>query len=144
MAAASDYTEKNTLNAMLRGEPFPLATRLFVGLHTADPTDAGGGEVTVEQWPSYERIDAAGGGAVQTGWSEPAPDAEGGHTSKNLKQVVFPGMDGDEQITVTHWALYDAATGGNMICHAELKTPRDLQAGDVFVFDRNAIEISQR
>lgn len=143
MAAASDYTEQNILNAMLRGITFPLPERLWVGLHTADPTDEGGGEVTTDEWPAYVRRDAAQGASVAAGWSAPTPDDSGAHVCKNTNQIVYPGMNGDEPVTVTHWALYDAATSGNMICHAELQTARQLQAGDVFVFDTNAIEIKQ-
>ena len=37
MSAASNYTENNVLNALLRGIPFPLPVNTYVGLHTDDP-----------------------------------------------------------------------------------------------------------
>lgn len=137
MAAASDYTEQNFINALLRGVAFPLPTTVYIGLHTADPTDAGGNEVDTADWPAYVRRDAADGLTVDEGWAAPVD----GLTS-NLKQITYPSMDGVAPVTVTHWALYDAATGGNMLVHGALQTARQLLTGDVFVFDANSIEVS--
>ena len=137
MSAASNYTEQNIINALLRGTAFPLPAKVYVGLHTADPTDAGGNEVTTGAWPAYVRRDAADGGAISSGWSAPVDGV-----SKNAKQITYPGMDGSSSLTVTHWALYDAATSGNMLAHAALQTSRTLEPGDVFVFDINAITVT--
>lgn len=138
MAAASNYTETNIINALLRGVAFPVPTTVYVALHTADPTDAGGNEVSTGAWPAYVRKDAANGGAVNAGWAAPTNGV-----SNNLLQIIYPGMDGLSPVTVTHWSLYDAATGGNMLVHAALDTSRTLQPGDVFVFDSNALTVSQ-
>lgn len=138
MSAASNYTETNVINALLRGVAFPLPAAIYVGLHTASPTDAGGNEVSTANWPAYVRKDAAVGGAIATGWAAPTDGV-----TTNLKQVVYPGMNGDNPVTVTHWALYDAATGGNMLAHAPLQTSRTLQTGDVFVFDVGALTVTQ-
>lgn len=138
MSAASNYTEENVINALLRGVAFPLPSAIYVGLHTADPTDAGGNEVSVSGWPAYVRKDAAVGGAIASGWSAPSNGV-----STNAKQVVYPGMDGVSNVTVTHWALYDAASSGNMLAHGALQTSRTLQTGDVFVFDIGTLTVSQ-
>lgn len=139
MSAASDYTEANVINALLRGVAFPLPTHTYVGLHTADPTDAGGNEVTVGAWPAYVRRQAEAGGAIGSGWS--APGATNGQ-SKNANQLTYPGMDGAAPVTVTHWAVYDALSGGNMLFYAALQTSRTLQIGDVFVFDSNSLTVT--
>jgi hypothetical protein len=55
MSAASNYTENNVLNALLRGIPFPLPVNTYVGLHTDDPGEAGGNEVTTTDYPAYVR-----------------------------------------------------------------------------------------
>lgn len=141
MSAASDYTEKNVLNSMLRGVAYPLPSKVFVSLHTENPTDTGGGEVTTAAWPAYARVDAANGGAIETGWSVPAARGRA-QRSRNNNQIIYEGMNGANPITVTHWALYDAATGGNLLCHAPLNTSRTLQPGDVFIFDRKSIDIT--
>lgn len=134
MSAASNYTEANVINALLRGTIFPLPAGTYISLHTADPTDAGGNEVSTSDWPAYARRHAEAGGAIGTGWSEPSNGQ-----SANLKQITFPGMNGVVPVLVTHWAVHDAITGGNMLFHAPLQTSRTLMTGDVFVFDIGAL-----
>ena len=137
MSAASNYTEQNVLSAILRGVTFPIPGTVYIALHTADPTDAGGGEVSTGEWPAYVRQDAAGGGTIDSGWTAPVDGV-----STSAKQVIYPGMDGGAAVTVTHWSLYDAATGGNLLVHAPLDTPRQLQPDDVFVFNNSALTVS--
>lgn len=137
MSAASNYTEQNVINALLRGVSFPVPLAVYVGLHTADPTDAGGNEVSTTDWPAYVRKDAADGGAIDTGWDAPVDGV-----THNAKQIAYPGMNGLANVTVTHWAIYDAPTGGNMLAHAPLQTDRILQTGDVFVFDIGALTVT--
>lgn len=71
MSAASSYTEANVINALLRGVAFPLPPNTYVSLHTADPSDAGGDEVTTTAFPAYVRREAEQGEAIGSGWSEP-------------------------------------------------------------------------
>lgn len=136
MSAASNYTETNVINALLRGVAFPLPAKTYLSLHTANPGEAGGNEVTAAAWPSYVRKDAEAGGAIGTGW---APPVDG--VSTNANQVLYPSNNGASAITITHFAVYDAPTGGNMLCYAALNTPRALQPGDVFVFDVGSLTI---
>lgn len=136
MSAASNYTEDNIINALLRGVAFAQASTIYVGLHTSDPTDAGGNEVTLAAFPAYERLDAAKGGAISSGWT-----ASSNGVSKNANQLIYPVHDGGGDITVTHFALYDAATGGNMLVHAPLNTARTLSPGDVYVIDPQQLTV---
>lgn len=138
MSAASNYTENNVINALLRGVAFPIPPKTYLSLHTANPGETGGQEVTTAAWPSYVRCDAEVGGAIGTGWGAPADG-----TSSNAKQVLYPSHNGASAITITHWAIYDAATNGNMLVYAPLKTPRTLQPGDVFVWDAGSITVQQ-
>lgn len=140
MSAASNYTEQNHINAMLRGVAYPLPTGTYVSLHTADPTDAGtpATEVQLANWPAYVRRHAEAGGAIGTGWSAPV-DGE----SRNVNQLTYPSLDGLADVTVTHFAVWDAATGGNMLTYAAFQTPRTLKTGDIFVVDSNALVVTQ-
>lgn len=136
MSAASNYTENNVINALLRGQAFPLPAKTYLSLHTSNPGETGGNEVTTAAWPSYVRKDAEAGGAIGTGW---APPSDG--VSTNANQILYPSHNGASSITITHFAVYDAASGGNMLCYAALNTPRTLQPGDVFVFDVGSLTI---
>lgn len=137
MSAASDYTEQNVINALLRGIAFPLPSHTYVSLHTGDPTDAGGSEVDTANWPGYVRKQAEAGGAIGNGWSAPSNGV-----STNSNTLSYPANNGAGTITVSHWAVYDAATGGNMLAHAPLQTPRDIGVGDVFVFDAGSLTVT--
>lgn len=137
MSAASNYTEQNIINAMLRGTAFPLPTKTYVSLHTANPGETGGNEVTTAAWPQYARVEAEQGTAIGTGWIAPTDGV-----TKNAKQLTYPSMNGGADVTVTHWAIYDAATGGNMLAYAPLQTSRTLKTGDIFVFDAQSLTVS--
>ena len=137
MSAASNYTEANVINAPLRGVTFPLPSTVYVSLHTANPGEAGGNEVSTTNWPAYVRKDAAVGGAINTGWAAPTDGV-----TTNSKQITYPGMNGASNVTVSHWALYDAATSGNLLAYGALQTSRTLQPGDVFVFDIGALTVT--
>lgn len=137
MSAASNYTETNVINALLRGVTFPLPTKTYVSLHTANPGETGGNEVTTAAFPAYVRKEAEVGGAIGSGWAAPTDGV-----TKNAKQLTYPGFDGASPLAITHWAVYDASTGGNLLFYAPLTTSRTLQSGDVFVFDINALTVT--
>lgn len=137
MANASNYTENNLINALLRGIAFPEPSVVYVSLHTAEPGDTGLGEVSTSNWPAYVRRDAADGDPIATGWAAPVDGV-----TKNAQQITFPSNNGAGAVTVSHWALWDAATGGNMLAWGALQTPRTLLPGDILVMDVNAIEVA--
>ena len=113
MSAASNYTEQNVLHAMLRGVSFPV--------------------------PAYVRREAEAGGVIGTGWGAWVD----GIGCTNANQLTYPGMNGLNPVQVTHWAVWDAPTGGNMLTFAPLQTSRTLLTGDVFVFDVAALTVNQ-
>ena len=136
MSAASDYLENKIIESVFRGATFTLPSKLYISLHTADPTDAGGSEVTVGAWPSYARQDAAKGGANSAGWL-----AASNGLTKNALQLIYPVFDGVANLTVTHFAVYDAVTGGNMLVYGALTSSRTVQTGDVFVIDVQKLSV---
>jgi len=132
MAAASNFLEDSIANSILRGIAFPTISGVYVALHTADPTDTGSNEATTGSWPAYVRKDSTNAGAatLANSWSAPANGI-----CKNELQLIYPVYDGVASMTVTHFSLWDAATGGNMIVHSAMTTNRTVQNGDVFVID---------
>lgn len=137
MSSASNYTENNIISALLRGVAFPLPVGTYISLHTADPADTGANEVTAAQWPTYTRIHAEQAGAIGSGWSTP----ENGQ-SRNTNMLIYPAFDGGTALTVTHFGVYDAEAGGNLLVNSPLTAARTLVLGDVFLFDANALSIA--
>jgi hypothetical protein len=138
MSAASNYTELNVMKALLHGVAFPLPTKTYVALHTASPGETGANEVPTTGWTTYARREAEQGGAIGTGWSTPVDGV-----CQNAKQLTYPSQNGVPDVTVTHWSVWDAVTGGNCLFATALTTARTLATGDIFVFDINALTAQQ-
>ena len=88
---------------------------VYIGLLTADPTDAGVTTAEVDWSGStpYARPRARFHAAVTDG---------AGHTTVRLNGLVtFAAYVDTTPTEVTHWGLFDASTGGNMRWHGRLK-----------------------
>lgn len=130
MSSMSDYLESSLINATLRGTNFtaPSVGALHVGLFTADPTDA---NVTANE------VGAAWYSRKPSGtWTSPANGA-----STNTTVVNFDPVTG-ATITITHMAIYDASTAGNMLYHAPLALPKTLDPGDVLSFAIGSLSVT--
>jgi len=117
MANLTDYLENALLNHVLRNTPYTSPTTVYVALFTTATTDAGGG------------TEVAGGSYARQAVTFGAPS---GGSSSNTGQLVYNNMPG---VTVTHAAIMDAPTGGNMLFHNALQTPRVVPAADTFTFN---------
>jgi hypothetical protein len=137
MSGASNFTETNIINALLRGVTMPLPSNTFVSLHTADPNETGANEVTTVAMPGYVRRCAENTGAIGTGWSAPTDGV-----STNLLQLTFPSNNGPDAVVVTHFGLWDALSSGNCLVTAPLTTPRTLAVDDIIVFDVGSLTVT--
>lgn len=94
---------------------------VYVALFTAAPSDAGGG--TEVSGGSYARVAVA---PADANWS--APDATGGLTD-NVAAVTFPAPTANWG-QATHFAIFDRATGGNMLIWGALAQAKTINNGD--------------
>lgn len=141
MSEFSNYLQNRIVDNTLRGEAMSPSADVYVALFTDDPGEDGSGtEVTTVVWPSYARQDTAAGGLLTAAWSNPVSGA-----TANANEVTFPAYnpgDGTTPITITHMALYDAATAGNMLYYSALTTSKTLQPSDVLSFAVGNITVS--
>lgn len=138
MSSFSDYLENGLIEHTLRGVALPVPSGIHVALFTGDPTDAGSGpEVSTAAWPAYARQNAAQGGTISSGWT-----AAANGVSSNAKVITFAANNGASPVTVTHVALYDSATGGNMLYRQALTASKTLGTGDVLSFAIGALQIT--
>lgn len=135
--SASTHTIENILNALMRDGLFTSPSELWISLHTADPGLTGTGEVTTVAWPSYERRDSLQGDTKSNAWS--VPDIDG--ITYNQKQLIFPVFNGASSVTVTHFGIWSAGTGGDFIASGILTTPREIGASQVFVADTDKLGV---
>lgn len=140
MSALSNYLENKLVDHLLRGISYAPPATGFVALFTTPTSDAGGGtEVT---GGGYVRaavpLNATNWSGTQAAGSTTASTGTTGTTGNNLK-IDFPLMP---TATVTHWALYDAAVGGNMLFHTAMSEPVSVQATGSANFPINALTIA--
>ncbi len=129
MSALSDYLENKLIDFILRGQPFNPPATTYVALLVAAPSDAGGG------------MEAAGGGYVrvaipgalaswagtQAAGATVTSSGTSGTTSNNVA-ITFPAPTtnwGD----VTHFGVYDAPSGGNLLFWGALTSSKYVSGG---------------
>ena len=126
MAGFSDYFEAQIINHMLRGQPFTPPSTLYLALFTVAPTETGGG------------TEVSGGGYARQPVTLTAATA--GSTS-NAADVTFGPATADWG-TVVAFAIFDAATGGNMLLYGNLTTSKTILAGDSAKFAAGSLTIT--
>jgi hypothetical protein len=129
MAALSDYLENALVDHIFRNTAYTAGTARHIALFTAAPSDSGGG--TEVSGGSYARVSLA---ASTTNWRNTqnsgsgASTGTGGQTANNAV-VTFPAPTANWG-SVTHVGIFDAASGGNLLVHGALGTPKTVNNGD--------------
>lgn len=130
MAGLSDYMEALVLNYMRGVAPATAPTGLFVGLFSSDPTDAstGGTEVTTT---------IRTGGRVQATFGAPSDTS-----SKMANSAAIDFGNAAAGATVSHFAVFDAATGGNKMFSGALAASKTINANDPVSFATGAMQVT--
>ena len=129
MASFSDYTENLVLTWLFTGDSATRPTAWYVGLFTAAPSDTGGG--TEVSGSAYAR--KATGTITVSGTAT---------TATNAAAIEFAAASGGNWGTITHAAVFDASSGGNMLAWAPLATSRTINDGDVFRIPPSSLTIT--
>lgn len=116
MAEMSNYLEDALINATLRNTSYSSPAVVYVGLHTADPTDDGSG------------AEVSGGSYARTAVTFGAPS---NGVSTNSADVEFPQASGTWG-TITHIGIWDASSAGNLLYHTALDASKAISSGDIF------------
>jgi len=135
MSAASDYLENKVLDHVLKNTSFTQPTNLYLGLWTADDGLESGTITSEVSGGSYARqnldVDSSSG---------EFDTASGGSTS-NTQTVTFPAATANWG-TITHVAVMDASTGGNVLFHGAVTTSKTIESGDTFQVSAGNLTIS--
>ena len=136
MSDKSNYLKEGVINHLLRTNSLPKPPAVYVALFTVAPdpdTGAGGTEVS---GGGYARVQV---GPSDAAWDDPVGTGVTGNTS----EVVFPTPTVAQGLA-THFALFDAATGGTMLYSKALDTPRTLALGVAIRFPAGALTVSEQ
>ena len=130
IGAMTNFFENKIVDFIFRGQALSLPLSFYVALFTTPPSDAGGG--TEVDGGGYTRVSIprsleAWAGTQEALSIEPSEGTSG--TTYNNLPIQFPEATATWG-TITHFALLDAETGGNMLFWGELGMPRSIYAGD--------------
>ena len=129
MSSFTDYTENLVLTWLLTTGSATRPTAWYVGLFTAAPSDTGGGT----------EVSGSGYARKATGTITVSGTAT---TATNSAAIEFDPASGGNWGTITHAAIFDASTGGNMIAWAQLTTARTINDGDVFRIPASSLTVT--
>ena len=129
MGSFGDYTENKVLDHIVGKTSFTMPT-CHVALSTADPTDDGSG-IAEPSGGAYARVATAG-----ADWN-----AASGGAIANANAITFPEASASWG-TITHFVLFDALTGGNMLGHGALGTSKAVGVGDTARFPAGELDIT--
>lgn len=138
----SDYLENKLIDQLFRAQSAPSSATLYVGLLTAAPSDSGGG--TEVSGGSYARVAVASSLAnwagTQSAGSTVASSGTSGQTSNN-GAITFPTPTAGWG-TVTHFGIYDAASGGNLLFYGALTIAKTVNQADTVTFPAASLSIT--
>ena len=125
MGSFADFWENEILDHLFMKGSYTMPTNLWVGLSTADPADDEGGlaEPTIPTG-GYARVSTDG-----DDWDVAAAGA-----TANAEILTFPESTAawsSGASPLTHFAIFDAATAGNMVAHGSLSVSRTVNAAGV-------------
>ena len=105
-----------------------LPSTYYIGLSTTTPTSDGTG-VSEPSDPAYTRV-------ALTSLTAPV-----GGVIRNDQVISFPDSTEDWG-TITHFVLYDARTGGNLLIYNTVDKPRLIQADSQITFKANGLSLA--
>lgn len=129
MGSFTDYWEEKILNHVFGKGSYTPPT-IYVGLSTADPLDDASG-----------LAEPVGNGYARVQTSASDWNAASGGSLDNANEITFAQATGSWG-TITHFALFDAATGGSMLAHGALSQSTVIDILNIARFEPGDLDIS--
>ena len=128
MSAASDFLENKLLDHVLVATSYTSPSTVYIGLWTADDGLESGTLTSEVSGGSYARqavtFSASSGGATS-----------------NSATVTFPTATANWG-TITHVAVMDSLTTGNVLFHGAVTTSKTIESGDTFQISSGNLDIT--
>ena len=126
MSAMSDYLENVFLSHFTGTSSTSAPSAVYVGLSTGSMADDNSGTELSGSNYSRKAVTFAA--------------ASGGSISSNAA-VEFDAASGSWG-TISHWAIYDAATSGNQLFHGSFTTGKAIGSGDILKIASGSLTIT--
>jgi hypothetical protein len=124
MSFTNDLETRVLQWALTAGSP-TRPTAWYVGLFTAAPGETGGG------------TEVSGGSYVR----EAVTFTVSGNLATNSAAIEWPTATGSWG-TITHVAVFDASTSGNMLVYASLTSSKTIASGDVLRIPAGDLDVT--
>lgn len=133
MSAASNYLENAVLNHVLRNTSYAQPGSLYVGLFT---NTSGNAAANLEAGTLSDEV--SGNGYARQ--SATFGSASGGSASTSAT-ITFPAATGNWG-TITHVAIIDNSTSGNVLFWGAVTTSKTIETGDTFQITSGNLTVS--
>ena len=136
--AFSQYFATQVLS-WVKGAPFPTAlSNVYISLHSADPGVAGTNADETAAITNTTNRTTIASSALRA-----VSGASGGGfeiTNTGVVQLTT-SANNSNAITVTHFGVWDAASGGNFLASGQLTSSVDVELGDTVQFNIGAMAV---
>lgn len=129
MGSFGNFWENEILDHLFGKGSYTPPT-IYVALSTADPTDDASG-IAEPSGNGYARVQTAG-----ADWELAASGA-----TQNANAITYAAATGSWG-TLTHFALYDALSGGNMLAHGSLGAPQAITTDQIPRFVAGDLDVT--
>jgi hypothetical protein len=126
MSAMSDYLELKVLDHVLGTSAYTMPTTVYIGLSTGSFADDNSGTELTGNGYARQSI---------------AFDAAASGTTDNTSNVDFPAATGSWG-TVSHYGLFDASSGGNLLIHGAFTVSKTVASGDILRIAAGELDIT--
>lgn len=123
----SNYLETELLDHVFTNSAYTAPSTLYLSLHTANPDEDGSGTEVSATGTAYAR--------------QTVTFTVSGNTATTSAAVEFPTATATFG-TVSHVAVWDASTAGNMLAYAALTTSKTIETGDVLRVPAGDLDIT--
>ena len=133
MSAASNYLENKVLDHVLTATSYTAPGTRYVGLFTNTSGSAG---ANLEAGTLTDEVSGGSYGRQTATFAA----ASGGSSSTNAT-ITFPAATANWG-TITHVAVLDASTSGNVLFWGQVTTSKTIETGDTFQITSGNLTIS--
>lgn len=131
MSQATNFLEDKLIDLLFRTLASYKPGALYIALHTADPGETGANaEVT---GGSYARVQRD---PLDANW-----DAPSNGLTQNTAVITFPTATASWG-TITHFSIWDAASGGNCLVYGTVTPSQSVPSGATASFAAGALDVS--
>lgn len=123
----SNHLETEILDHVFGGNAYTAPATLYLALHTANPAEDGSGTEVSTSGTAYAR--------------QTVTFTVTGNTASTSAVVEYSTATASFG-TVTHVAVWDASTAGNMLAYAALTSSKAIDTGDVFRVPTGDLDIT--